>query len=232
MKFIGWLIPLSFLLFGCQNRSVETATQESATETPIIETETAEAVVVTEVVAATPTYEPIAGCDGRIYGNPSDSLYILPFMAGESYGTGLTNCSSSFHAPGTPDQYAFDFDMPVGTLFIAARAGTVVEVVEDAASQGGGAGNYVVVDHGDGTYAYYLHSPKRGIYVSVGDEVEQGQVLGETGQSGLAGYPHLHFIVAEGWPDYPYDGMPITFRNASPADVVLEGFSRYEAIFE
>lgn len=175
--------------------------------------------------------EPIAGCDGQIYPDPAVSPYVLPFPAREKYETGLTNCSSSYHRAGEPDQYAFDFDMPVGTPFTAVRAGTVYKVVEDQPSSGGGsgAGNYVVVDQGDGTYALYYHSPKDGIEVTEGDVVEQGDVLGISGRSGLAGYPHLHFIVVEGEPTYPYHGLAITFFNALPADVVLQSYAAYEA---
>ncbi|MBK8901879.1 MAG: M23 family metallopeptidase [Anaerolineaceae bacterium] len=140
-----------------------------------------------------------------------------------------TNCSSSYHRAGEPDQYAFDFDMPVGTPFTAVRAGTVHKVVEDQPSSGGGVGNYVIIDHQDGTYGLYYHSPKDGIEVVEGDEVVQGDVLGLAGRSGLAGYPHLHFIVVEGDPTYPYHGLAISFRNALPADVVLKSYAAYEA---
>lgn len=173
--------------------------------------------------------EPIAGCDGQIYLDPAESPYVLPFPAGEKYETGLTNCSSSYHRAGEPDQYAFDFDMPVGTEFTAVRSGTVYRVVEDQPSNGGGAGNYVVIDHGDGTYALYYHSPQDGIDVTEGEAVDQGEVLGISGRSGLAGYPHLHFIVVDGEPTYPYHGLAITFRNALPADVVLKSYAEYEA---
>ena len=173
--------------------------------------------------------EIIIGCDGQSYLLPAESPYILPFAAGETFKTGLTNCSSSFHSAGRPDQYAFDFDTPIGTPFIAARSGTVFEVVEDAPSNGGGVGNYVSIDHLDGTYGLYYHSPQDGIDVEVGDEVKQGDVLGITGQSGLAGYPHLHFIVVRGSPKFPYEGVAISFSNASPADVPLKDYTAYTA---
>jgi hypothetical protein len=175
--------------------------------------------------------EQVVGCDGQIYIAPAESPYVLPFAQGMAFETGLTNCSSSFHGPGSPDQYAFDFNMPNGTPFIASRAGTVFRVVEDQPSEGGGgaAGNYVVIDHQDDTYGLYYHSPKDGIDVVVGDEVEQGDVLGKTGRSGYAGYSHLHFLVVQGDPTYPYDGLAISFRNAAPPDVALKGDTNYEA---
>ena len=49
----------------------------------------------------------------------------------------------------------------------------------------------------------------------------QGDVLGISGRSGLAGYPHLHFIVVDSEPTYPYHGLAITFRNA------MHGAGRY-----
>ncbi len=173
--------------------------------------------------------EPVIGCDGQTYIDPGESPYVLPYAVGESFTTGLTNCSSSYHGAGNPDQYAFDFDMPEGTSFTAARAGTVIVVIEDAPSNGGGVGNYVIVDHRDGTYGLYYHSPEDGIDVEEGDKVEQGDVLGVTGRSGLAGYPHLHFIVVEGDPSFPYDGLAISFSNAIPPDVALKGRTAYEA---
>jgi murein DD-endopeptidase MepM/ murein hydrolase activator NlpD len=145
-------------------------------------------------------------------------------------GTGLGNCSSSFHSAGGPDQFATDFNLPSGTPFVAARAGIVSGVLEDQPSAGGGPGNRLSVDHGDGTSALYLHSPRDGILVEVGDQVEQGDTLGVVGQSGLAGYPHLHFIVVEGSTAYPYQGIPVSFRNADPADVVLQTNAVYTVL--
>jgi murein DD-endopeptidase MepM/ murein hydrolase activator NlpD len=168
-------------------------------------------------------------CNEALYSAPVDSKYVLPFAIGMTYPTGLVNCSGSFHGVGKPDQFAFDFDLPPNEPFFAARAGRVIAVVEDQPSSGGGAGNYLLIDHGDDTFAYYLHSPYNGIHVEYGDQVEQGQLLGSTGRSGLAGYHHLHFIVVTGAPEYPYTGLPISFKNAVPNDKVLKAYSLYSA---
>jgi murein DD-endopeptidase MepM/ murein hydrolase activator NlpD len=171
----------------------------------------------------------ISGCDSASYPAIETSPYVIPFAVGTTLETGLGNCSSSFHAAG-PDQFATDFNLPAGTPFVAARAGIVSGVVEDQPSGGGGAGNRMSVDHGDGTSALYLHSPRDGILVEVGDRVEQGDTLGVVGQSGLAGYPHLHFIVVEGSTAYPYQGVPVTFRNADPAHVALRTNGMYTVL--
>ncbi|MEM8524249.1 MAG: M23 family metallopeptidase [Bacteroidota bacterium] len=173
-------------------------------------------------------YEVIEDCTGQTYPNPLNSSYVVPFFPGASFSMGLGNCSASFHAAGNPDQHAYDFDLPEGSIFIAARSGIVVKVVKDQASNGGGVGNYLVIDHEDDTFGLYYHSPKDGIYVEVGDEIEQGQTLGIVGRSGLAGYPHLHFIVVKRRYNYPYRGVAVNFRNINPMVTIPASYVDYE----
>jgi len=178
-------------------------------------------------------YAEQTGCGENVYPNPEISEYILPLHPGTEFSTGLTNCSSSFHSAGNPDQHAFDFDLPTGTEFIAARAGRVAKVVEDQSDFGGdGVGNYLVINHGDGSYGLYYHSPKNGIEVEEGQQVSQGQVLGLIGQSGYAGYPHLHFIVTQFGYEYPYTGEFISFSNVVPTTVVLQSYTSYSVCEE
>lgn len=172
------------------------------------------------------------GCPESGYPASDQSPYVIPFAVGTELFTGLANCSASFHAAGNPDQYATDFDLRTGTPFVAARPGVVTFVQKDQPSLGGGdgeevLGNAVFVAHGDGTTAIYLHSPMDGIIVELGDTVAAGDTLGLVGASGLAGYPHLHFIVVEGDTSFPYTGVPVTFRNASPPDVPLRSYASY-----
>ncbi|MCP5098292.1 MAG: M23 family metallopeptidase [Chloroflexi bacterium] len=51
------------------------------------------------------------------------------------------------------------------------------EVSESETSNGGSIGNYLLIEHGDNTYAYYLHSPENGIDVEVADAVNQVDIL-------------------------------------------------------
>ena len=72
----------------------------------------------------------------------------------------------------------------------AAKAGTVI-VSERSSSYG----EYVVISHGSGNTTLYAHMSSRN--VSVGDVVEQGDVIGITGSTGISSGPHLHFEITE-----------------------------------
>ena len=66
---------------------------------------------------------------------------------------------------------------------------------------GGGYGNYVVVNHGDGVLTYYAHLSN--ITVSPGQSVKQGQVIGQAGNTGYSFGAHLHFglMINGSWVD-------------------------------
>ncbi len=68
----------------------------------------------------------------------------------------------------------------------AANSGKVV-----FASYLGIYGNMVVIDHGLGLQSLYSHMSE--LSVSVGQEVQKGDILGRTGATGMAGGDHLHF---------------------------------------
>ena len=87
---------------------------------------------------------------------------------------------------------------------VASKAGTVIYVYnscnEDYPKDGycpcgacGNYGNYVIISH-DGTYStVYAHLSRA--YVSTGQYVEQGQVIGAIGTTGWSTGAHLHFEV-------------------------------------
>jgi murein DD-endopeptidase MepM/ murein hydrolase activator NlpD len=89
-----------------------------------------------------------------------------------------------------------DIAVPVGTSVAAAAAGRVI-----IAGWVSGYGNYVAVDHGGGISTGYGHLSQ--IFVSVGQDVQRGQVIGVSGNTGRSTGPHLIFEVR---------------RNGSPVD--------------
>jgi Peptidase family M23 len=54
-------------------------------------------------------------------------------------------------------------------------------------------GNCIVVDHGYGLQTIYGHLSK--IDVHEGDVVKRGQIMGQSGQTGMAGGDHIHFAM-------------------------------------
>lgn len=54
-------------------------------------------------------------------------------------------------------------------------------------------GRLIVIDHGYGFQTYYAHLSK--IRVRVGDQVEEGDVIGLVGNTGRSTAPHLHYEV-------------------------------------
>lgn len=88
-------------------------------------------------------------------------------------------------------------------------------------------GNFVILDLGEGRYAFYAHLRPGTVAVKLGDRVTRGQLLGELGNSGSSSGAHLHFqlmdrpsaLVADGLP-YVFDSFVLTGRTPPLADVL------------
>ncbi len=169
------------------------------------------------------------GCANAEYPDWKSSPYVLPYPVGLTYSIDLSNCSGSFHGTGRPDEYAIDFNMEIGTRVTTSREGTVYNIEERYTDAGEGVGNFVIIDHGDNTYGVYLHFTQNGVAVELGQEVDKGDFLGLSGSSGLAGYPHLHLVVVEGDPAWPYRSIPVTFSNTVPNSRSLASGYAYPA---
>lgn len=83
-----------------------------------------------------------------------------------------------------------DMACPAMTPIYASRSG----VVSVAAYQADGAGNYVQINHGDGYRSIYMHMTYYVVFE--GDYVEQGQLIGYVGNTGLSKGDHLHFGIS------------------------------------
>ena len=230
---IDWfsLLIFSFLLIGCVNGG-------GSNNLPL-----------TPIPKAT-----VEGCFVEDYPDPKTSQYILPYEVGESFlvsqgncgrfGTHLPDCTAVTAAGVTiscgDGRYSYDFSIPIGVKILAARSGTIIETEERFSNSDYGIGqeNFIVIKHSDGTVAFYGHLSPRGIFVEVGEDVNQGEVIGLAGNSGYTGNnPHLHFDVVRpplnNCGDKDYSGcktIPITFRNAKPLDGPLIEWTTYEAM--
>lgn len=76
-----------------------------------------------------------------------------------------------------------------GKKLVATKGGTVIRAVHSNS----GYGNYVMIDHGGGYASLYAHCSS--LAVSVGQKVNQGQVIAYIGSSGYSTGPHVHFEI-------------------------------------
>ena len=83
-----------------------------------------------------------------------------------------------------------DWTAPIGTPILAAGGGTVLK-----AEFSQGYGRRVEIQHINGYVTTYNHMSGFGPGMAAGVHVNQGQVVGYLGQSGLATGPHLHYEV-------------------------------------
>ena len=125
-----------------------------------------------------------------------DFEYHLPF---EKNTTHLVSQGYNGHFSHHGEN-ALDFDMKIGTPILAARAGTIIKVVEHNSKHCDNKSctqydNYVIVYHEDGTFAQYSHIKKNGVIVKAGDKVTTGQHIAYSGHVGWSTGPHLHFEV-------------------------------------
>ena len=80
-----------------------------------------------------------------------------------------------------------------GTPILAAADGTVT-VANSLDSWGGSYGYYIQIDHGGGLETLYAHCSS--ICVTIGQQVQAGQVIGYVGHTGRATGSHLHLEVS------------------------------------
>lgn len=68
-------------------------------------------------------------------------------------------------------------------------------------------GNAVILDHGHGVFSQYCHLKSGSIVVKTGQRVNEGEVIGQIGHSGVTEFPHLHFqVMWEGQIMDPFSG--------------------------
>ena len=86
-----------------------------------------------------------------------------------------------------------DYAAPVGTPVWASAGGKVAEV-----GMRPGSGNTVVLSHSNGLNTRYYHLSRFARGLTAGKHVNQKEVIGYVGTTGLSTGPHLHFSVTRG----------------------------------
>lgn len=80
---------------------------------------------------------------------------------------------------------------------------------------GSGYGNYIKIQHSDGTYTIYGHLAKDSVTVFAGETVQQGQVIAKIGNSGSSTGAHLHFEIRVGSNSSDARVDPLLYVDAS-----------------
>ena len=158
-----------------------------------------------------------SSCDGNSYWWPIGSAEVttqngVTFASGNPVASEITAFFAGNDDAHQGNHGAIDISNGNGvggTNIIAAKDGVVIYPTDDSQTQyadngyignndGGGYGNYVVIEHSDGNYTYYGHMAEGSITVRAGDSVKQGQVIGKMGHSGNSTGVHLHFEIRSG----------------------------------
>lgn len=117
-----------------------------------------------------------------------------------------------------------DYAAATGTPVWAAAAGRIT-----SRGYSGGAGNRVVIDHGNGYQTIYMHLSRFRKGQSVGSRIDQKTVIGYVGATGLATGAHLHFSVKKGGSYVDPLKIKMT-RNAGVPKAYKAAFERDVAI--
>mmetsp|Transcript_14497 Transcript_14497/g.38770 ORF Transcript_14497/g.38770 Transcript_14497/m.38770 type:complete len:418 (+) Transcript_14497:322-1575(+) len=138
--------------------------------------------------------------DASLTASSTPSPMIVPAVAAPTRylcTQGFGGCLTHFLSK---TQHAVDLSAPVGSLVVAAGAG-VVHSVQHRHRAGGidvrllFGWNALMLRLDDGNFAEYVHIRHSSSRVRVGQRVEAGQVLCESGDVGFCPTPHLHFTV-------------------------------------
>lgn len=204
-----------------------------------------------QILPAIPTPPPAADApdSNASYRVPFDGTWWV-FWGGE---TELHN----YHAATPSQRYAYDLVIwkdgatfsgdgsrnedywAWGQPVLAPASGTVVDVVtgvsdlepnlplQERGAANNPAGNHVVIETAENEYLFVAHMQQGSVQVEVGDEVQAGDQLGLTGNSGNSSEPHIHVHVQDSPDllDYQSIGIPLRFETAvvdgEPAQNVL-----------
>ena len=121
---------------------------------------------------------------------------------------GNPKINSPFAPRGSEIHSGVDYEADKGTPVKAITSGTVVR-----ASEHPDYGNVIVIDHGpigpngERTYSLYAHLEDNSMIVKPGDTVNEGDVIGESGNSGRSRGKtgdHLHFEVIKSITPLPW----------------------------
>jgi murein DD-endopeptidase MepM/ murein hydrolase activator NlpD len=112
-----------------------------------------------------------------------------------------------------------DYGAPVGTPVRATSMGKILSL-----GLKGGYGKCIIIRHGGAYSTLYAHLSRFNTNIRVGSYVEQGQIIGYVGQTGLATGPHLHY-------EFQVNGEhrnPLTYKFPGSTPIAAENRQDFE----
>jgi hypothetical protein len=160
----------------------------------------------------------------------------LPFHGLWYVAAGGRAINTNHHAVATDQRFAYDFlikkdgysfqndgsrnedDFCYNQEIIAPGSGTIVAAVNNIPENRPGemsqaAGNYIIIDHGNGEFSILAHLKQGSIAVKPGDKVAIGKFLGRCGNSGHAAQAHLHYHLQNSPVIFKGEGLPAQFQS-------------------
>ena len=135
--------------------------------------------------------EAASGNISRPSGGANSSGFVSPLPAGSSY----VSCAYGYREHPIYGYYSMHYGVDLaagaGTPIYAVKSGTVTTATYSSVN-----GYYVSISHNDGFGSLYAHMTN--YVVSVGDYVNQGDIIGYVGSTGWSTGAHLHFEVFYG----------------------------------
>jgi Peptidase family M23 len=216
------------------------APTRTATDTPLPSPTLTATLAITSPITATGTPLPAR----------TPRPVVQHFLMGRPVGANVPmNYPDPIYLYGTTEGGQYDvhhgeeFENPTGTPLYAVADGTIVTAGSDAQpvcgddynticgaglspDTNGYYGKLIVIrlwqDYkGQPVFALYGHV--NSISVEVGDDVKQGDLIGNIGMSGVALGPHVHFETRLGSNDYAHTRNPILWMNPLPGRGSLTG---------
>ncbi|MBE6875723.1 MAG: hypothetical protein E7496_03210 [Ruminococcus sp.] len=165
----------------------------TTTAKPVTTTTKTTTTTVPETIPPTEAPEPVnepetvPDYDDTAFGWPCPGYYYISSGFGTRWGT---------------THKGIDIAQNAGADAVASRPGKVIKINTSCTHNygkssnccGNGYGNYVLIDHEDGTYST-MYAHLQSVIVSVGDYVEKGQTVGYVGTTGWSTGYHLHFEI-------------------------------------
>lgn len=120
--------------------------------------------------------------------NVASGKYIWPLANYRTITSYFGYRDNPFGNGPTEFHNGIDIAAPTGTPIMAVASGQVAWSYYSSS-----AGNWIGIDHGNGTYSVYMHMSSR--IAQEGDYVTGGQVIGLVGSTGRSSGPHLHLSI-------------------------------------